>query len=63
MVSRSEAGSYLGRTSNTDTKGEAEFLLPDESFKFRVDYDGDQYWSNIVNVEAHGQLDIELALE
>jgi len=40
------SGSYLGKYERTDTYGVAEFLLPDQPYKFRVDYDGTQYWSD-----------------
>jgi len=44
------AGSYLGRNERTDAGGEAEFLLPDQAYKFRIDYEGVQYWSDEVVV-------------
>jgi len=48
-----ESGSYLGRYERTDYYGHAEFLIPSRSYKFRVDYKGTQYWSDVVNVSAH----------
>ena len=42
----SEAGTYLGLTSLTDSLGETFFDLSKGSYKFRADYNGVQYWSN-----------------
>lgn len=58
-----ESGSYLGRYERTDENGHAEFLIPAKSYKFRVDYDGIQYWSNVINVIAHEETDVELPLD
>jgi len=58
-----ESGSYLGKYERTDYYGHAEFLIPAKSYKFRVDYEGTQYWSDVVNVIAHEETDIELPLE
>jgi len=57
------SGSYLGRHENTDSYGHAEFLVPAQSYKFRVDYDGTQYWSDVVNVIAHEETDVDMPLE
>ncbi len=51
----SEAGSYLGSYEDTDSNGIAGFILPDRPYKFRVDEDGQQYWSPVYNIIA-GQL-------
>ena len=48
----SENGSYLGWKETTDANGRAEFILPDRSFKFRVDDKGEQYWSDVVQIQA-----------
>ena len=34
-----------------------------KSYKFRVDYEGTQYWSDVVNVMAHEETDVEMPLE
>jgi hypothetical protein len=56
-------GSYLGRYQTTDGIGLAEFLLPNQAYKFRVDYSGQQYWSSEVTVIPHEEHDIEVNLE
>lgn len=48
----SEAGSYLGLNATTDTEGRAEFLLPNKSYKFRVDEGGTQHWSAVITITA-----------
>jgi RHS repeat-associated protein len=58
-----ESGSYLSRYERADEYGHAGFLIPAESYKFRVDYEGSQYWSEVVTVIAHEQTDAELSLE
>jgi len=58
-----ESGRYLGRYERTDEYGHAVFLIPSRSYKFRVDYEGTQYWSGVVNVIAHEETDVELPLE
>jgi hypothetical protein len=42
----SAAGSYLGLTQATDAEGKVTFRLPESTYKFRVDYQGSQYWSD-----------------
>jgi len=59
----SPGGSYLGRNITTDAHGEVEFLLPDRSFKFRVDQGGKQYWSGAVPIISGGENLIELDLD
>jgi len=41
----STAGTYLGLNQATNTVGKVAFRLPAQSYKFRVDYQGSQYWS------------------
>jgi YD repeat-containing protein len=43
----SEAGSYLGLNATTNAEGKAEFLLPNKSYKFRVDEGSTQHWSAV----------------
>ncbi len=57
------SGSYLGKHERTDADGLAEFLLPDQPYKFRVDYDGIQYWSDEITVILHEENSIELDLD
>ncbi|MBA4323260.1 MAG: hypothetical protein C0408_10640, partial [Odoribacter sp.] len=46
----SSTGSYLGLNKDTDSSGSAIFLLPNQSYKFRVDQNGDQVWSETVEI-------------
>jgi hypothetical protein len=41
------SGSYLGKYRVTDENGQVTFSLPDEPYKVRVDYLGQQFWSEI----------------
>jgi YD repeat-containing protein len=41
----SASGSYLGLNQATDADGQVSFHLSANSYKFRVDYQGSQYWS------------------
>jgi len=56
-------GSYLGRSETTDTNGVAEFLVPGEDYKFRVDHGGSQYWSDVVTIMPFEENNIELNLD
>ena len=57
------SGSYLGKYERTDAVGEAEFLLPDQQYKFRVDRDGTQYWSDEVAIIPQEENNIQLNLD
>ena len=39
------AGSYLNICERTDVSGTVSFRLPVGTYKFRVDYQGSQYWA------------------
>jgi hypothetical protein len=41
----SETGSYLGLNDTTDENGQVIFLLPADTYDFRLDYQGSHYWS------------------
>jgi RHS repeat-associated protein len=56
------AGAYLGINGYTDGAGMVQFLLPDNSFKFRVDYNGNQHWSDEIAIIPHEDNPIELDL-
>ncbi|MCP4370069.1 MAG: hypothetical protein GY797_18425 [Deltaproteobacteria bacterium] len=47
----------------TDSSGQVQFLLPADSYKFRVDYDGTQYWSDVISIIPHEENSIDLQLE
>jgi hypothetical protein len=39
------AGSYLGLNKTTDTAGQVVYSVPDQEYRVRADYLGEQYWS------------------
>ena len=46
----SDAGSYLNINGTTDENGQASFTVPAAAYKLRIDYNGSQYWTDVVNV-------------
>jgi RHS repeat-associated protein len=44
------AGSYLGMSGATDSNGHVTFDFADGTYKFRVDYLGYQFWSEVYSV-------------
>jgi RHS repeat-associated protein len=46
----SEAGSYLGLYDTTDTNGQVSFSLADGTYKIRVDYLGNQFWTEVYEI-------------
>lgn len=59
----SASGSYLGWYEVTDNAGNAQFALPDRSFKFRVDDDSSQYWSDGIVITPGASHPIEMDLD
>ncbi len=57
-----ESGAYLGWFEVTDENGKASFLLPDRPYKFRIDYNGEQYWSDDVTAAAGTTSPIDIDL-
>ncbi|MDJ0667424.1 MAG: RHS repeat-associated core domain-containing protein, partial [Desulfobacterales bacterium] len=55
-----ETGAYLNRNMDTATSGEASFFIPEGAYKFRVDYDGRQYWSDTIHIIGHEDIDLPL---
>ena len=58
-----ETGSYLGRMQRTDSAGMARFLIPAGAYKFRVDCNGTQCWSDAVHVLPDEETAVDLALD
>jgi hypothetical protein len=56
-------GTYLGRVLRTDGAGLARFRIPAASYKFRVDYNGRQYWSDVVNLLADEETAVALQID
>jgi hypothetical protein len=51
----SQSRAYLGLNQATNAEGKVLFRLPEASYKFRVDYQGSQYWSQEESLTA-GQM-------
>ena len=58
-----EGGSYLGWNEITGPSGIAEFLLPDQAFKFRVDANGRQYWVPVVHIRPGEASTVDVDLD
>jgi hypothetical protein len=58
----SEGGSYLGWNETTTASGRAEFILPDRAFKFRLDENGEQHWTPLIQINAGevGTVEVDL---
>ena len=56
------AGIRLDQSMLTNSSGSAQFSLPAGRYKFRVDYDGKQYWSDVISVTGNesNQIKIEV---
>jgi RHS repeat-associated protein len=48
-----EAGSYLSMYATTDTAGEVSFSLADGNYKIRVDYLGNQFWTEVYKIPTN----------
>lgn len=59
----SEGNSYLGLYKTTDIDGIADFVLPNRSFKFRIDYAGQQKWTPVFTVLEGQDQDVEVNLD
>ena len=59
----SEGGSYLGWNETTNGSGRAEFLLPDHAFKFRLDENGEQHWTPLIQIHAGEVSTVEVDLD
>jgi len=57
------SGGYLGRHADTDDGGYAEFGLPDRQYKFRVDWEGSQYWTDPIDIVPHEVNGIDMDLD
>ncbi len=58
-----ETGKYLGLNKTTDSSGLANFEVPASSYKLRVDINGNQYWSDVMNIIEHQVNDVGLLLD
>jgi len=58
-----DTGAYLSWTETTDESGIAEFLLPDRSFKVRVDEGGSQVYSDVFTILPGTEIDVTVSLD
>ncbi len=58
-----DTGAYLSWTEATDENGNAEFLLPDRSFKFRVDEGGVQVYSDVITIVPGVENEVSVDLD
>ena len=58
-----ESGSYLGWNQTTNPSGNAEFMLPDCAFKFRIDENGEQHWTPLIQVHAGEESVVEVDMD
>jgi RHS repeat-associated protein len=56
-------GAYLGQVQHTDSSGLASFMVPAGAYKFRVDYNGGQAWSPVINILAGEETATDLDLD
>ena len=47
-----ENAAYLGWSETTDVSGHAEFMLPTEDYKFRIDHNGEKHWSPVIQIQS-----------
>jgi Flp pilus assembly pilin Flp len=55
----SGSGNYVGIYGNTGSDGVISLPLPEGTFKFRADYRGNQYWSDIIATPGSTRATIE----
>ncbi len=58
-----ESSSYLGLTGTTDSSGQIDFVLPAGVYRLRVNYGGQEYWSDLETVEANVAGDLSVPLD
>jgi hypothetical protein len=58
-----EKGSYLGWNETTNPSGKAAFMLPDHAFKFRIDENGEQHWTPLIQVHAGEENVVEVDMD
>jgi len=54
---------YLDRYENTDSGGNAPFILPQGRYRFRIDLDGRQVWTDITDITADLETPVAVVLE
>ena len=56
-------GSYLGIHDQTDSAGDVSFELPAGDYKFRADYNGTQYWSEIETITSDQTTNVNIDIQ
>lgn len=56
-----ENGAYLSVSGVTDIDGIVSFRLPEAAYKFRADFQGEQYWSNLERLVADERMIIHIS--
>lgn len=56
------SGAYLGLYDTTDAGGRVTFRLAEGAYKFRVDHQGSQFWSEETTLTAHEVLPIDISV-
>ena len=56
-------GTYLGLYGSTDAAGRVAFDLSDGSYRFRIDYLGDQFWTAAATVPDMLSIDLDISHE
>jgi len=59
----SESGTSLDLSTTTDSSGEANFAVPVNGYKLKVDYDGSEYWTDVIHVIEHETNSVEVLLD
>jgi RHS repeat-associated protein len=57
-----DGGSYLGINGTTATDGTLSFTVPAAAYKLRIDLNGNQYWTDVVNVIEYQDNPLEVAI-
>lgn len=58
-----DTGTYLDVSRVTGSDGHAQFQVPVKAYRFRVEYNGTQYWTEVITPIAHQSLAVEVPLE
>ena len=59
----SESDAYLGLYETTDVSGAAEFILPNLSFRFRIDQGSTQTWTPPIVIREGQEQEVEVDLD
>ena len=57
-----ESGSYLGIYQRTDALGNVQFKIPVNTYKFRIDYDSAQHWTEPITIIFDEEINLDINL-